>query len=70
MKEQFLKEFKDLLIRYNASIYSEIEGDTHGITDGRMEIDLGTETILTISGWEINASKIKPSIKRDQFGIE
>ena len=29
--EEFLKELSELLIKYNAEIYVDLEGDTHGV---------------------------------------
>lgn len=53
MKEQFLTELNALLTKYNANIYSVIEGDTHGIHREEICIDIGSETIHTNSGWEL-----------------
>lgn len=53
MKEQFLKELSDLLTKYNASIYSLIDGDTHGITNEQMCIDIDNILIHSNSGWEL-----------------
>lgn len=52
-KEQFLTELSDLLTKYNASIYCDIDGDTHCINE-RMCIDIDNKEVYSNNGWELN----------------
>lgn len=52
MKEQFLSELDALLTKYNASIYCDIDGDTHCINE-RMCIDIDNKEIHSNMGWEL-----------------
>lgn len=56
----FKKELKNLLKKYNATINLTMEGDTHGITDDKIEIRINDKVILD-SGmdWEFTHYDIK-----------
>ena len=60
-KTQFLKEFKDLLERYNVSINFNVSecSDTYGLNEERITIDSSNEEWLSVDGWGIDASDIK-----------
>ena len=68
MKEQFLKELKALLDKYDASISFSVGScsDTHGLYDEKMVIDhriskdsFKEETWLEVDGWCIGATDIE-----------
>lgn len=42
---EFKKELKALLKKYNADIYTELDGDTHGVTDS-IVIDMGNKEVM------------------------
>jgi hypothetical protein len=64
-RENFLKEFHDLLEKYNVEISIGLDGDTHGLNSWiDIEHRKGSkyETILTLGG-EINVHELKQYIQ-------
>lgn len=43
--EQFKKELKELLTKYDADIYAEMDGDTHGVSVD-VVIDINNKEVL------------------------
>lgn len=43
--EQFKKELKELLVKYDADIYAEMDGDTHGVSVD-VVIDINNKEVL------------------------
>ena len=69
--EDFLRELKELLTKYNATIevgYADCS-DTHGMCDEHMEIyftekgSFRTTETFRINGWEIDSSDIKERLE-------
>ena len=70
MREQFLKELKALLYKYDVTIGFDCDGDTHGIQDERIVIShrmnrprFEFEEWGSFYGYGIDASDIKENIK-------
>ncbi len=61
MKDEFLKEFKALLEKYDVSISFSVSAcsDTHGLYDEKMVIDHKQETWLELNGWCISSYELK-----------
>ncbi len=61
MKQEFLKEFKALLEKYNVEINFRVAdcSDTYGLYNERMVIEHKDETWFETHGWGIIASDIK-----------
>jgi hypothetical protein len=68
MKDEFLKEFKALLEKYDVSISFSVGAgsDTHGLYDEKMVIDhridknsFKEETWLELNGWCISSYELK-----------
>jgi hypothetical protein len=61
MKEEFLKEFKALLEKYDVSINFSVSGcsDTHGLYDEKMVIDHKDKIWFEVNGWCIDACELK-----------
>lgn len=59
-KEDFKKELKDLLSKYNATISFTCGGssDTHGLYDDHLIIEIGQETVFESDGWYISSNSI------------
>ncbi len=43
--DNFKKELKDLLEKYNAEIYVELDGDTHGVSDALI-VDIDNKEVM------------------------
>lgn len=61
MEQDFLAELKALLIKDGAAIYSEIEGDTHGIHSEKMTIEINGKNVFSANGFSIDANDINIS---------
>ena len=68
MREEFLKELKALMKKYNVSIGFSVGdcSDTHGLYDERLVIDhrikegsFKEETWLEVNGWWMNSTDIE-----------
>lgn len=66
MKNEFLKELKDLLMKYNVGISFDVSdcSDTHGLSGEKMVVyhkdpsSFKTENWLVVDGWFINEGDI------------
>ena len=66
MKQEFLKEFKALLEKYNVTISFNVGSgsDTHGLYDEKMTVyhtvpnSFKTEDWIEVSGWGIDKNDI------------
>lgn len=56
---EFKKEFKALLEKYNADIYSIIEGDTHGIDVDALAIDIDDKEVMRFEQGSVSHYDIK-----------
>ena len=56
-KEAFKKELKTLLEKYNASIWCDIEGDTHGLSETMM-VDIDGNDHRLSGGNDIDKSDL------------
>lgn len=43
--DEFLKELRDLLVKHNASLCCDVEGDTHGVSCN-FEVTVGKQTVV------------------------
>jgi len=57
--DQFKKELKALLEKYDAEIYSIIEGDTHGIHYEAIAIDFVNDEVMRFEDSSISHYDIK-----------
>ncbi len=56
--EEFKKEFKALLLKYNAYLYCDIDGDTHGLIT-KMIVEVDKKDYLLTNTCDIDANDLK-----------
>ena len=59
-EKAFLKELKELLKKYNASIGFSVgkSSDTYGLYDEKMTIDVDKNNIINVDGWAFDQSDL------------
>ena len=59
--DNFKKELKELLSKYNAEIYFTCSdsSDTYGLYEDHIAIDVDGETIIEANGWCLNSGDIR-----------
>jgi hypothetical protein len=56
--EEFKSELKALLEKYNAYLYCDIDGDTHGLIN-TMKVEIDKKDFVLCNGSDIDASDLK-----------
>jgi hypothetical protein len=58
MKKEFLSELRALLEKYNADIFCEMDGDTHGVSQ-EMVFFINNKEVHRLHGSEIDKFELK-----------
>lgn len=57
-KTEFKRELKELLKKYNADIYVELDGDTHGVSDALI-FDIDDKEVMRFNDSSVSHHDIK-----------